>query len=91
MFHGSENQSISLSVVKFYFSINLTYYGKPYLFFSGKQMIIVLASGTIAYVLNLFPFPLSPGACFIKLITAVIYGFHNKLECLSLTSVSSLV
>jgi hypothetical protein len=25
-----------------------------------------------------------PGACIIKLITAVIYGFRNKLECLSL-------
>jgi hypothetical protein len=26
----------------------------------------------------------APGACIIKLITAVIYGFRNKLECLSL-------
>ncbi len=26
----------------------------------------------------------SPGACIIKLITAVIYSFRNKLECLSL-------
>ena len=25
-----------------------------------------------------------PGACIIKLITAVIYGFRNKLECLTL-------
>jgi hypothetical protein len=25
-----------------------------------------------------------PGACIIKLITAVIYGARNKLECLSL-------
>jgi hypothetical protein len=31
------------------------------------------------------------GACIIKLITDVIYGFHNKLECLSLASLSSLV
>jgi hypothetical protein len=23
----------------------------------------------------------TPGACTIKLITAVIYGFRNKLEC----------
>jgi hypothetical protein len=23
----------------------------------------------------------SPGACIIKLITTVIYGFRNKLEC----------
>jgi hypothetical protein len=27
-----------------------------------------------------------PGDCFIKLITAVIYGFRNKLECLSLNT-----
>jgi hypothetical protein len=32
-----------------------------------------------------------PAACIIKLITAVIYGFRNKLECLSLASLSSLV
>jgi hypothetical protein len=31
-----------------------------------------------------------PGACIIKLITAIIYGFRNKLECLSLASISSL-
>jgi hypothetical protein len=28
----------------------------------------------------------SQGACIIKLITAVIYGFRNKLECLSLNT-----
>ncbi len=27
-----------------------------------------------------------PGAYIIKLITAVIYSFHNKLECLSLNT-----
>jgi hypothetical protein len=32
-----------------------------------------------------------PGDCIIKLITAVIYGFCNKLECSSLASLSSLV
>ncbi len=32
-----------------------------------------------------------PRACIIKLITAVIYGFRNKLEFLSLASLSSLV
>ncbi len=31
------------------------------------------------------------GACIIKPATAVIYGFRNKLEFLSLASVSSLV
>ena len=29
---------------------------------------------------------LSPEACIIKLIKAVIYGFHIKLECLSLNT-----
>ncbi len=29
---------------------------------------------------------MTPGACIIKLITAVIYGFRNKLECLSLNT-----
>jgi hypothetical protein len=34
----------------------------------------------------------APGACIIKLTTAVIYGFRNKLECLlSLESLSCLV
>ncbi len=32
-----------------------------------------------------------PGACIKKLITAVIYGFRNKLECLSVVNLSSLV
>ncbi len=36
------------------------------------------------------PLKYPPGACIIKLITAVIYGFRNKLECLSLASISSL-
>jgi len=30
-----------------------------------------------------------PGACIIKIITATIYSFCNKLECLSLASLSS--
>jgi hypothetical protein len=28
----------------------------------------------------------APGACIIKLITAVIYSFRNELKCLSLNS-----
>ncbi len=32
-----------------------------------------------------------PGACIIKLLTAVIYGFRDKLECLPLASLSSLL
>ncbi len=38
-----------------------------------------------------FYLTLSPGACIIKLIMAIIYGFRNKLECLSLESLSSQV
>ncbi len=34
---------------------------------------------------------IKPGDCIIKLITAVICGFCNKLECLALTSLFSLV
>jgi hypothetical protein len=34
---------------------------------------------------------LTPGACIIKLITAIIYDFCNKLECFSLSSFFSLV
>jgi hypothetical protein len=33
----------------------------------------------------------TPEACIIKLNTVVIYGFRNKLECLSLASLYSLV
>ncbi len=33
----------------------------------------------------------APGACIIKLITTVIYGYSNTLECLYLASLSSLV
>jgi hypothetical protein len=29
---------------------------------------------------------LGPGGCIIKLITALIYGFRNKLECLPLNT-----
>ncbi len=32
-----------------------------------------------------------PGACIIKLITAAIYGFRNKLEYSSLASIADLV
>ncbi len=33
----------------------------------------------------------APGASIIKLITAVIYGFRNKLECLALASLFSFI
>jgi len=34
---------------------------------------------------------LYPGACIIQLIMALIFSFRNKLECLSLASLSCLV
>jgi hypothetical protein len=50
----------------------------------------LLGANTLAYYKNLLLssvksfIVLAPGACIIKLITAVIYGLRNKLECLSL-------
>ncbi len=38
-----------------------------------------------AEVERLFNKPAS-GACIIKLFTAVIYGFRNRIECLSLNT-----
>ncbi len=38
------------------------------------------------YVVKLCHYFSSPGSCILKLITAVIYGFRNKLECLSLNT-----
>jgi hypothetical protein len=38
-------------------------------------------------ILNLSLLPTrTPGACIIKLITAIIYGFRDKLDCLSLNT-----
>jgi hypothetical protein len=34
---------------------------------------------------------MTPEACIIKFITAVIYSLRNKLECLSVASLFSLV
>jgi hypothetical protein len=36
------------------------------------------------------PANISPGACIIKLIMAVIYGFRDKLDCLYLNTRLSL-
>jgi hypothetical protein len=53
---------------------------------------VVLNKEAIAEHTNLFCrfmsvlLTLTPGACITKLITAVIYGFRNKLECLSLNT-----
>ncbi len=41
---------------------------------------ILLSLGKYCKILSIF------GACIIKRITAVIYGFRNKLECLSLNN-----
>jgi hypothetical protein len=35
---------------------------------------------------NVYSYIETSGACIIKLIMAIIYGFHNKLECLSLNT-----
>jgi len=40
------------------------------------QCIVVPMYGLAVRVLGTYP-----GACIIKLITAIIYGFRNKLEC----------
>ncbi len=54
-------------------------------------------TNTLAYygirtlrILNVFIIR-APGVGIIKLITGVIYGFDNKLECLPLAGLSSLV
>ncbi len=47
-----------------------------------KTRVKATLTNTLAY-LRKFKFP---RACIIKRITAVIYGFRNKLECLSLAS-----
>jgi hypothetical protein len=40
---------------------------------------------------KIYLYLVTSGACIIKLITAVIYGVHNMLECLYLAILSSLV
>ncbi len=44
-----------------------------------------IITSPVVDVINLF-FIFNAWACIIKLITAVIYGFRNKLECLSLNT-----
>ncbi len=41
--------------------------------------------------IKIYSYVETSGACIIKLITAVIYGFRDKLECLSLASLSSQI
>jgi hypothetical protein len=62
------------------------------------HMFIVQATGNssslqerVLNIISIFLKGFSPGACIIKLITAAIYSFCNKLECLTLASLSSLV
>jgi hypothetical protein len=54
----------------------------------GKNALAYLSE---ALVMTKKVLTLGPGACIIKLITAVIYGFCNKLDCLSLASLSKPV
>jgi hypothetical protein len=72
----------------------------PVLFCLGVKSGITVVPDVSRIGANVFHFfPLDPkdlvamlenffssGACIIKLITAVIYGFRNKLECLSLNT-----
>ncbi len=51
-----------------------------------KQAIMGIIIGSIAIITLLVV-----GAYIIKLMTTVIYGFCNKLECLSSSSLSSLI
>jgi len=53
------------------------------------RVFIVLLNVVIFIVVGLSV--AEPGSCTIKLFTAVIYEFYNKLECLSLASLPSLV
>jgi hypothetical protein len=55
-------------------------------FILSVAMLIVVAPYLVPVVAGF-----EPGANPIKLFMAVIYGFCNKLECLSLDSLSSLV
>ncbi len=59
--------------------------------FSVMKLNVVMPSVALLIVVAPSKTPSSSGACIIKLITTVIYGFHNKLECLSLASLFSLV
>jgi hypothetical protein len=58
--------------------------------FSSLQPSLIFANKAGAYLSGV-PFRSSalgsaPGSCIIKLITVVIYGFRNKLECLYLNA-----
>jgi hypothetical protein len=77
--------SISLNL----FDINLpTLFVKLDHFVNEKIFVCVVERTSFQ---EIFITTSTPGACIIKLITDVIYGFHNKLECLFLASLSSLV
>jgi hypothetical protein len=54
--------------------------------FSAMKLNVVMPSVALLIVVAPSETPSSSGACILKLITAVIYGFHNKLECLSLAT-----
>ncbi len=56
-----------------YFQVSLIFASKARAYSSGAQF------GAPYFVLT-------PGASIIKLIKAVIYGFRNKLECLTLNT-----
>ncbi len=59
---------------------------------SGAPLELVLdLFANIILGLKGLPGTNTPGACTIKLLRPQFTDFHNKLECLSLASLSSLV
>ncbi len=55
---------------------------REFLFYSLVQLLLIFCKGPSSVNAQNVP----PGACNIKLIMVVIYGFCNKLECFSLNA-----
>ncbi len=53
--------------------------------YSTNKMQVQINEEALIKMLDVYVI-LSPGSCIIKLIKAVIYGFRNKQECLSLNT-----
>ncbi len=52
---------------------------------------VSVVQAPVKILIENFKINFSTGACTTKKFTAVICGFHNKLECLSLASLNSQV
>jgi hypothetical protein len=59
--------------------------------FNVINLFYIVTDATFKYFHLSLIFACNAGACVIRLIMAVITDFRNKLECLSLASLSSLV